>query len=396
MRHLEYRNGKVLSALALVVALTACTAATSNDGEAAPSGSNEVSQADERPEWQIGPLDEFRVRIFGTSALRRVGTVARRSDFEEIAAETDRNQAAIEDAIVACMHEQGFVYMPRSAWLSASVLQRPPGTFIPPGTREWAERFGFGHSTQDRNGRWDEEFELALNIDQEISQQDLNRIDQMSDAEQDAFWLALEGDADFIEELRDSGSWIDPQTRAEAMRVGCRNYAHWAEVQWPDGVDEFSGIRDAVEIEFPRLVAIDPRIQQLNVEWASCMIDAGYSDWGSPLEASDYMRDEVNTATGPFDAELHINWDWENDPDGPPQVDLTALREREISIAVADWDCRNQVNYDARAAQIELELQRDFVNQHWLALEDWAGAIERGEISRLAGGTPPIFTLRRH
>ena len=126
------------------------------------------------------------------------------------------------------------------------------------------------------------------------------------------------------------------------------------------------------------------------------MMDKGYPDWPTPGAASDATRDEFFEAQEPFDAELHILWDWDNYPDGPPQVDLSVLREREISIAVADWDCRNFLNYDARSAQIELALQHEFVNQHWLALEDWAGAIERGEVSRFAGGPHPIFTFRRH
>ena len=124
------------------------------------------------------------------------------------------------------------------------------------------------------------------------------------------------------------------------------------------------------------------------------MMDKGYPDWPTPGAASDATRDEFFEAQEPFDAELHILWDWDNYPDGPPQVDLSELRNREIQIALADWDCRYATSYDDRSREIDLDLQHEFVNQHWLALEDWARAVEDGLVPRTVGFFP-ISIARR-
>ena len=60
------------------------------------------------------------------------------------------------------------------------------------------------------------------------------------------------------------------------------------------------------------------------------------------------------------------------------------LQEWERSVAVADWDCRNELDYDARLRAIELEMQQEFVDRHWADLEAWA----QHEESRRAGLIP--------
>jgi len=67
---------------------------------------------------------------------------------------------------------------------------------------------------------------------------------------------------------------------------------------------------------------------------------------------------------------------WETYPDGPPEVERSGLRAQEVATAVASWDCRQQVNYDASWQRLNFEIQQAFVDQHWLDLEDWAQAVE--------------------
>ena len=46
--------------------------------------------------------------------------------------------------------------------------------------------------------------------------------------------------------------------------------------------------------------------------------------------------------------------------------------EREKAIAVADWDCREALNYDSRRRKMEIALHYEFVERHRAELEAWA------------------------
>jgi hypothetical protein len=78
----------------------------------------------------------------------------------------------------------------------------------------------------------------------------------------------------------------------------------------------------------------------------------------------------------PFNAEILLGWDWDEYPDGPPEIDRSDLRAQEISTAMASWDCRQQVDYDVTWQRLNTELQQDFIDRHWLDLEEWARAVD--------------------
>jgi len=53
------------------------------------------------------------------------------------------------------------------------------------------------------------------------------------------------------------------------------------------------------------------------------------------------------------------------------------MREREIDMALADFDCRVAVDYDARQAAVVNETETQFVNDHRSALEALRSAFEQ-------------------
>jgi hypothetical protein len=78
---------------------------------------------------------------------------------------------------------------------------------------------------------------------------------------------------------------------------------------------------------------------------------------------------------------LMETWDWEAEPDGPPQPEpdadeLAAFTKKEIAQAVADFGCQEKVEYSKTQMEIDHELQQEFVDAHRDDLEAWASAAE--------------------
>lgn len=372
-----------VSVAALATLLAGCAGlGIRNDGTAAASGNDGASQVEEQPEWQIGPLEQFMDRILGPGTWRFSASGGFSRDNEDPTASRqywDSRDAAEQEAISVCMHEQGFTFLPRV--LTSTTFERPAGTFIPADSREWAQAFGFGITTVNDPGvsigRWGS----TIESDPEVWRRQEELLAEMSHAEQVAFDLALNGNRDRIRELEGMGR--SDFTREQALELGCQNFVRWQELQVPTTEDTFSGIRTEALEGFGQIVQSDARVLQLNQNWANCMAQAGFSAWATPIDITTLTNDERNFWAGepPFDAELYLNWDWENLPDGPPQEELlnrAEMRQREIALAVASWDCRDSLNYDAAMRDINLDLQQQFVDRHWLALEDWARAVESG------------------
>jgi hypothetical protein len=123
------------------------------------------------------------------------------------------------------------------------------------------------------------------------------------------------------------------------------------------------------------------RMVKLNAEWAQCMADRGIGH----LEVSE--EDQV-TPYSALAVALRTSPDgvyWE--PDGqagaeePPEHRSLAMSQPEIRIALAGFDCRADLGYEATANRIALELQKSFVNEHG------------GEVSRLLAALEVLSAL---
>ena len=127
---------------------------------------------------------------------------------------------------------------------------------------------------------------------------------------------------------------------------------------------------------FDGIVQLDPRTLTLDASWASCMIDAGEAGWGNPTQLQNGLRALFEEDQIPV--EVFLAWDWAAAPEGPPEPSGRAeLREREIALALADWDCRDQLYYDGVRRGIDLDLQQAFVAQHRHQLEAWVAYLEQ-------------------
>jgi hypothetical protein len=337
--------------------------------EAAPSAQQDVSESQEGKTLlpEIGPLDHFLIRVSDARIFPLGTELEEVLGVDELTAIRNRQRIQQQEFLSVCMQEKGFTYLPRD-WITNVIVRRPEGTFIDRNSREWAERFGFGHSTTDIEGRWDSAFESQLVIDEAGAAAEDEAMARMSEPEREAYELALHGDRSAFAQAE----W--PTTTEEARAMGCRVLQTFEQEQ-ARVPDQFVYISQLATQGFAEILRSDAQMQQIDRDWATCMAPKGFHDWSNPLDPDRYFLDQWISGITGIEFPDYLNWDWDNYPEGPPIVEPTDLIQREIAAAVASWDCRLTTNYDARRNQVNLDLQQQFVDEHWLILEEWAQAV---------------------
>jgi len=291
-------------------------------------------------------------------------------------AESRRQQMDIEESIRLCMAEQGFEYTP---------VTPPDGAFTTFDPEDEAERVateGFGIST------WYGNEEMDTSMTWEDPNQE--RVDAMTPAEQEAYWAALHGaESDLDQEVE-----IDPET-GEEMYVtsgfggGCQGVAY--EEAYGD-MDATQDLWEELEPAFEALSArmeADPRIVELNAEWAACMSEAGYTyesreamyeDVYETFQArlDEIMGPDTDPLAGMTEEELNAFFELPPDEQQAvydeqmaavtDQPGLKELQEEEIALAVADNECGEGFYeaYDEISATYEAEMiaeNRDILEQ---------------------------------
>ncbi|MCL1799798.1 MAG: hypothetical protein FWG25_00320 [Promicromonosporaceae bacterium] len=327
---MSIRRTTTASLLAAALFLGACSGmvGASDDDDAAPP-------AVTVPEF--GPLDEFRVRIYG---LR--GDETR----QEISAHFQAVRRMIENDIATCMAEQGFEFIPRDVIggiLIGNFADDEPTT--PHGTREFAEIYGFGISNVPPQ-------QQAVFPDDPPPDPNDALLEAMTETEREAWTLALQGTP--------AGEFVEsPDVR------GCLAVA-WDNV--PGVIDDaFTALDREINLGFPNMVEADPRIVALNSSWVTCMSEAGHQVPASPRDLNQSLWPEwdgVGFSATVEEVDGELIW--------VPSPATQAFRDREIALAVADWDCREGLDFDAARRVVELELQQVFVDRHFADLETWA------------------------
>lgn len=269
--------------------------------------------------YQPGPLEQF------------LGFGAFPESVEEVIAETTWR----ENLTAQCMAELGFEYLP--------VVPAPSGiTFTEGpvrGTREFVELHGYGI--------WDSPRDEGGAIETEVRDPNWERRESMSEAEREAWDVALHGP---VTERGEDGS-------VSYAGGGCSEAA-----TVPSSADQeyLTGVRQEA-IDYLTTLAEDPRFDEVDADWASCMADAGFDDH-SPLAAQQRFWDEFLAETA----------------DGVgPERDLVAERAAgERTVALADLECQEATDWVSRHRAIEVELQQEYVDAHRADLEALLTAME--------------------
>lgn len=277
---------------------------------------------------------------------------------EEMQLEMAAQQMRAEELMAQCMADEGFEYIPVD-WSASGGMVSSTDLDVEWDSREFAERYGYGVFTSP----WDEfvydpEGEEFVDPNQAY-------VESLSDSERDAYYEAAYGKMQ--EESEDGYVEYDWET------AGCQGRAQhevYGGSSWD--ADEFSDLLDSLNRLYTDLER-DPRVLDLDREWASCMADAGYSGLTSPRLAQDEIWNQMNRF-----------WEDQNadypDGDGPDIRESAEYREAaaaEISQAVADWDCKDGVGYTQEMLKIQFALEEQFVNDHRSELEAFQASQEQ-------------------
>lgn len=177
-----------------------------------------------------------------------------------ILAEYENN---IEDAIYECMRSKGFSYFPRLV----DGKHRVDSFGLDLSPDEYAEEFGFGIAKGFIAG-----FATVQNREEEYLRS-LNR------PEFEAYMVALHGE-----------QALDPPGTAIVKIGGCQGEARTS-VEKPEWFNHANWLEASFEKYYNRLIA-DPRIIEIDREWALCMRHAGYDVWGSFDDLGDSLTEE--------------------------------------------------------------------------------------------------------
>jgi len=271
-----------------------------------------------------------------------------------------RQLVAMEDLVATCMAEQGFDYTPVDyAAMGLDLTGETLG--LEWGSKEFAEQYGYGITTDPV---------LGANAEQP-EDPNAEYVAGMTPTEQEAYYTALYG-VHYAE-------MSDPQAVAEAgwdwRDLGCTGSAQ-NEVLSGDAAqqDQFAALQQEMTLMM-EAAAADPRLAQVNADWAACMADAGFPDLakvGDPeaalgaevaaLQQAAAAQIDPTVPTGPGSAEQ---------VQAAMQEQLDEITQREIDTAVADAQCRADVGYDDARRAIDTEYQVQFLAEHRTEVQDW-------------------------
>ena len=253
----------------------------------------------------------------------------------------------IEEAVAECMKAQGFEYTPNTAGVVAF------GTATDPATE------GFGITTG---------FDQLIGGDG-AADPNQERLAEMDPAQRQAYEQALYGD------FPDPGETTSGPVAFEPG--GC-----YGEAFADSAFSVFDTLGPDLEALAERVQA-DPRVVELDRAWAECMGEKGYEFARrddapqSILDRFDEFQTSVFADLPPVDAPTGSSSGDGAVVFGPPELtagqraELDELQAEEIRIAVADAACAE--GYDDAIAEVRVEYEQEFVDEHRDALDEAGG-----------------------
>lgn len=251
----------------------------------------------------------------------------------------------MEEAVAACMTEQGFEYVPDT---SGYQYIDPEATDPPSGSREFAVLYGYGFAALPDEMR--SESTPGANPNDAI-------MAAMTPEELEAYQRALVGDA------AGSGAGVE----GDVELGGCYGAAR-AKV-W--GNREEDPVRVALEDEIARIdtdaAPTDAAVSAAAGRWSECMSEAGYPGLATPPDAEAAAWDAWTAFNDAIGADPTLG---EVGPDGLV-VGEAELADDEAALATADWDCRAEARYDDVWEDARDRLQQEYVDAHRAELDAW-------------------------
>ena len=347
----------VLGATALMATIAACgPAGAAGDGTAGPASTG-----------QTGPLTEILGSVWGSNLSQ-----------EEQQRQFDERNLAEQEFIAQCMTEAGFEYIPNPG---SSTIVFSDDNLWRPDDRDWVMQYGYGAMRSPWDTQRQEEQaaieaggEVTTNVMVDPNQDMLN---SLSESERRAWEIALWGDWENMPEgiIDDDGRILDEEAFWNSQGCNGMSRLHVRADSAADvtNAEEFRPLMDAIN-EFWQGLGTVPT--DADREWATCMADAGHPGFGRQADAQSSIWEAQNEFWNTIDWD---NWDWEtmSSPNVENHPGMAAIADREMELALADLDCREAVNFRARAEAAQIAAETQFVNDHRAALDALVAAAEQ-------------------
>ena len=271
-----------------------------------------------------------------------------------------KQQADIENLVAECMAAEGFEYIPQD---NSSMVSMSSDDFADQNTEEWVAKNGYGMTTSMDADESDPDAEPTTD---EWVDPNADYVATLSENEATAFYEVLYGapDMDLTEEEMEDYvyNWEDG---------GCQGAAQHEVSGETDDIyndPKFEDLNEAMS-ELYTTAQSDPRVTEASAQWADCMADAGYTEFTTPEDAFMSINDAQN--------ELY-NWEDQTAEEftEPSSEDLAELRKLEIATAVADFACKQKVDWDKTTQKVQFELEETFVKDHKAELDEYVAAIQ--------------------
>ena len=258
---------------------------------------------------------------------------------------------AAQEATAACMAEAGFHYEPVIGQAVASAGASEFGDRIP--TRDEVAEHGYGVAdavesgapvlpdTDDPNGT----FRASLSADERLAYDEaLTGIN-----EQQVAWNAEEGYA--FDPA--TGEPLTPDQVRERQADGCLSLAYAETTSLDAEAVAILASHSYSDLQFE--IMTDPRMIDLQIGWGRCMATMGYR-----YRSSADIVDELAAEAAEIDHEAASD---HHDVTPEELAAMVAdLRAREQALAVADWDCSQDLF--AEAPEITREYEVEFIAEH--------------------------------
>lgn len=332
--HIRRASAPLSALAALALLLSGCSGSEGND-----SGSS----ADAREE---SPLAKYLNAAYGADLSPE--------EQEETFAEQQREQ---EELVAQCMQEEGFEYTPATD--TGMFFSSGEDMEWKPDDREWVSQYGYGAVESP--------FSEEPPPEEEFVDPNADYVASLSESEQAAFYEALHGPMPTEEEMAEGGEFEYDWTQA-----GCQGAAQQEVAgEDPSQSEEFKPLFDAINELYTDMESW-PGMAELDAEWATCMEDAGQGGHANPMEAQNSIYDELN--------KIYENMGMSEDPTAtgePDQAKMDEIAEREVTLALADLDCREETDYRDRHLEITSEVEQQFIDDHKAELDAMIASVEQ-------------------
>ena len=272
-------------------------------------------------------------------------------DFDEDSMLTQQNEQ--EELVATCMADEGFDYVPVDNSQYSGMMSSDDGEEY--GTEKWVAENGYGMSQSP------EQIAEQPDQSQEFIDPNQDYVMSLSEGEQTAYYEVLYGPQPTEEELGEDGSY-----EYNWETSGCQGFAsHEVNGDQPSQ-DDHAALYEAMSALYedaqnsPELVALD-------AEWATCMADAGHAEFTKKSEAQESISNAQNAI-------------YESATDSAPDEQALAdLRETELTLAMADFTCAEEIDYTTASMKVQFELEEQFIVDHKAELDALIAESEQGK-----------------